>query len=551
MNKKKELIFLVVILLIAFCLRFFQLGSNPASLYWDEAAIGLDAYSIATTGKDMNNQFFLQPVLGSYGDFKAPVLIWLVTPFVRVLGMTALAIRLPVALFSVLSVYLAYRLLKELLTFDDRLARRYKFMPLLLALIMAISPWTVHFGRIGFESSLSVAFLLLALLFFLKALKNKGHYFLLSALFASVAVYSYYSLRFILPLFYLALMIIFFKEIKKNQLWRQLILALCLFVVAMIPILSSPYYARSQEYRFNNDNLVHHQKVIEESSQYLERYGSNLYSRVVYHRYLFVVRDFLSNMAAHFSNDFLFFKGDANLRQHSGYFGEFLLVSLPFYYLGLFLFFKNYKSKLSAFLLVFMLLSPIPAAMVYEVPHASRAIYLFVPFSILIAWGINEFILFGKKIAIFVTAALLLMNAGFYYSDYFIEYPKRSSEAWLYSYNQVALYLKEHYQEFSKVEISERYWLPRIFVYYQFPQLLDQTRELKNALLNNPVNSFGLADPFAYLLDPNDPSKKQAKFIYYQDEIPAGFYAVQNFDFLNGDKSLILVVKDGQKSTDL
>ncbi len=548
MNKKKEIIFLIIILAIAFFLRFFQLGSNPAALYWDEAAIALDAYSIATTGKDMNNQFFMQPVLGSYGDFKAPVLIWLAVPSVYLFGMTPFAIRLPVALFSILSIYLAYLLLKELLTFDGQLAKRYKFMPLLLALIMAISPWTVHFGRIGFESSLSVAFLLLALLFFLKALKNKGHYFLLSAFFASIAVYSYYSLRIVLPLFYLALVIIFFKEIKKNHLWRKLILALCLFAVTMIPILSSPYYARSQDYRLNNDNLIHHQKVIEESSKYLERYNSNLYSRVVYHRYVFVVRDFLSNMAAHFSNDFLFFKGDNNLRQHSGYFGEFLLVSLPFYYLGLFLLFKNYKSKLSAFLVVFMVLSPIPAAMVYEVPHASRAIYLFVPFSILIAWGINQFILFGKKIAIFITAGLFLINAIFYYSDYFIEYSKRSSEAWLYSYNQVAIYIKEHYQEFSKIEIDERYWLPRIFVYYQFPQLLDQTRELKNALLNNPINSFGLADPFAYLLDQNDLGKKQAKFIYYKDEIPTGFYAVKNFDFLNGEKSLVLVVKDGQKS---
>ena len=57
-------------------------------------------------------------------------------------------------------------LLKEILSFNDTLAKRYKLMPILTALILSISPWTVHFGRIAFESSLSVAFLLLALLFF-------------------------------------------------------------------------------------------------------------------------------------------------------------------------------------------------------------------------------------------------------------------------------------------------------------------------------------------------------------------------------------------------
>lgn len=541
MNKKKEFVFLIAILLIAYFLRFFQLGNNPASLYWDEAAIGLDAYSISHTGLDMNGKTWMQPVLGSYGDFKAPVLIWLASVSVYFFGMNPWAIRLPVAIFSVLTVYLTYLLIRELLDCSDELARRYRLMPILTALIVAISPWSVHFGRIAFESSLSVAFLLLALLFFIKALKNKPIYFPLSTILASLAVYSYYSLRIVIPLFCLALIVLFFKEIKQKKIW--VIGSMLLFVLAMVPILRSPYYARSQDYRLNNNNLIHHNQVIAESSQYLEKYDSNLYSRLVYHRYVLLTRDFLINMSSHFSSDFLFFSGDLNLRQHSGYLGEFLLVSLPFYYLGLFLLFKNLKNKISIFLLVFMVLSPIPAAMVYEVPHASRAIYLFIPFAALIALGINEFILNSKKIAVAILLLGFSINAMFFYSDYFIDYKERSSEAWLYSYNNVASYIREHYQEFSKIEIDERYWLPRIFVYYQLPELLDQTRDLKNAFLNSPVNSFGLPDPFDYLLDSKVKNKKQAKFIYYQSEIPDGFQVVQNFDFLNGDRSLILVTK--------
>lgn len=541
MNKKKEILFLIIIFSIAIFLRFFKLGLNPASIYWDEAAIGLDAYSISQTGKDMNNMDWFQPVLGSYGDFKAPVLIWLASLSVNFFGMNAFAIRLPVALFSLLSIYLSYLLVREILSFNDTLARRYKLMPILTAFIMSISPWTVHFGRIAFESSLSVAFLLLSLIFFIKAIKDKPILFLLSTFFASLAVYSYYSLRVIVPLFCTALIIIFFKEIGRKKLWKVTFLSIFLFLISLLPIIKSQYYARSQDYRLNNNNLIRHQKIIAESSQYLETYGSNIYSKLVYHRYLLVGRDFLINMATHFEAGFLFLNGDSNLRQHSGYFGEFLLVSLPFYYLGLFLLFKNVKSKTALFLIVFMALSPIPAAMVYEVPHASRAIYLFVPFSILIAWGLNEFILFGKKIAIALIILAFSINAIFYYSDYFIDYPKRSSAAWLHSYNEVSAYLRDHYQEFGSVDIDERYWFPRIFVYYQFPELLDETRELKNALLNSPVNSFGLADPFAYLLDKNVP--KKAKFIYYESEIPEGFVKEKEFNFLNGDKSLILVTK--------
>ncbi len=543
MTKKTEGLLLLVILLLASFLRFWQLRNNPISLYWDEAAIGLDAYSISQTGKDMNNQHWLAPVLGSYGDFKAPVLIWLSSLSVRVFGLNAFAIRLPVTIFSILSVYLIYMLVRELLLLEPRL-KRYRFMPLLTALMLAISPWSVHFGRIGLESSLSVAFLLLALIFFLRAVRTQAWYFLVSTVFASISVYSYYSLRLIVPLLCASLIVIFWHKIKNRKLW--LAAAMLFFVLSMIPMLRSPYYARSQDYRLNNNNLIHHRQAIEESSAYLEKYNSSLLARLVYHRYVFVTRDFLVNMSSHFSVDFLFLRGDSNLRQHSGYLGELFLVTAPFFYLGALLLVLNWRSKLSWFLLALMLLSPIPAAMVYEVPHASRAIYLLLPFSILIAWGLNEFYLRAGKILLLIVIGIFALNAIFYYSDYFIDYKSRSSAAWLYSYNQVAIYLRDHYQEFSKIEIDERYWLPRIFVYYQFPELLESTRELKNAFLNSPVNSFGLPDPFAYLLDDKDVGKKLAKFIYYEEKIPEGYEKIEEFNFLDGEPSLILVVKEGQ-----
>lgn len=54
MNKK----LLIVILLLAIVLRFYKLASFPVSLYWDEAAIGYDAFSIAKTGHDQYGKKF-------------------------------------------------------------------------------------------------------------------------------------------------------------------------------------------------------------------------------------------------------------------------------------------------------------------------------------------------------------------------------------------------------------------------------------------------------------------------------------------------------------
>lgn len=545
MKKIKNSIFLIIVFLIAVFLRFYKLGEIPVSMYWDEVAIALDAYSFNETGKDMNNMNFWQPVFGSYGDFKAPVYILIATLFVRFLGMNAFAIRLPIALFSLGTLILSYFLVKEVLSFDKKLAKKYKLLANLTFLILAISPWPVHFARIGLESSLSVFFLVAALLLFLKGIKGKSVNIFLSVIPAIIAVYSYYSLRLVVPLFVFFLLIIFFKKIWPKKIFVT-ILTIVVFLVSMIPIIKSPYYQRSQDYRLNNNNLIHHRQVIEESSQYLEKYDSTLWSRIVYHRYLLLTRDFLKNYSSHFSLDFLFFSGDNNLRQHSGYFGEFFVVLLPVYLLGLFLVFKNIKSKISAFLLIFLALAPIPAAMVYEIPHASRAVYLFIPFSIIIAWGLNELYLLKNKMITIILCLAIIVNASLFYLDYFNDYVSRSSKSWLYQYHQVAQHIKDNYQEYRTIEIDSRYWFPEIFIYYQFPELIIENQELKNAFLNSPVNSFGLADPFDYLLDEDDFTKKEAKFIFHEDEIPEGFYHVQDIDLLNGEESLKLVVRNGR-----
>ena len=43
---------LILIFSVGFILRFWQLGVNPASLDWDEASLGYNAYSLLKTAKD-------------------------------------------------------------------------------------------------------------------------------------------------------------------------------------------------------------------------------------------------------------------------------------------------------------------------------------------------------------------------------------------------------------------------------------------------------------------------------------------------------------------
>ena len=104
---------LILILLLAGILRLWQLSDYPAGFNADEAALGYNAYSLLTTGRDEHGAPW--PVnLESFGDFKPAGYAYLLIPFIKTLGLTEFAVRLPSALFGILAVLFTYLLVKEL-----------------------------------------------------------------------------------------------------------------------------------------------------------------------------------------------------------------------------------------------------------------------------------------------------------------------------------------------------------------------------------------------------------------------------------------------------
>ena len=79
----KHKIFLIIVLTIAFLIRFINLNSTPA-LNPDEAALGYNAYSLIETGKDEHGTSW--PLhFKSFGDFKPGGYVYLAIPFVKIL----------------------------------------------------------------------------------------------------------------------------------------------------------------------------------------------------------------------------------------------------------------------------------------------------------------------------------------------------------------------------------------------------------------------------------------------------------------------------------
>ncbi|MBI5763986.1 MAG: glycosyltransferase family 39 protein [Planctomycetes bacterium] len=211
---------IAIILFAAALLRLPALDSAPPPLNQDEASRLYDAWSLFDTGKDRTSRtwpFFLE----SYGegDFTAALTTYLTIPFVAILGPTTLAVRLPDALLSVVTVALVWDWLRR--AHSERLA-------LMAALFLALDPWHVLVTRTGWEFGY-VPFFLTAGLYAAEragllpgAAKWRGstRWAVVSATMLAFCAWAYPSTRMVVPLLCVALVICnwcFYKELWINS----------------------------------------------------------------------------------------------------------------------------------------------------------------------------------------------------------------------------------------------------------------------------------------------------------------------------------------------
>ena len=167
------MLLLCAILLLALFLRFYQITTNPPGLYIDEVSIGLNAYDILTTGKDQYGTPY-PLAFQSFGDYKMPVYIYLVSGSIALFGKTELAIRFPSAFFGTLTVLAIFLLMRELLQVDKKLKPFALPAALGSALLFAILPWHLQFSRGGFEVCVALCFYLFGLFFGIRYWKTRA-----------------------------------------------------------------------------------------------------------------------------------------------------------------------------------------------------------------------------------------------------------------------------------------------------------------------------------------------------------------------------------------
>jgi len=168
MNRRNKLL-LGLILIIFLVTRLVNITKNPPSLYWDEASIGYNAYSVLETGKDEWGEF-LPLHFRAFGEFKLPVYIYSVVLTTKIFGVGELAIRLPAVIYTFGSLILVC-LLAEYLFKDDLIS-------LFSVFILSVTPWLFILSRVGYEATAGLFFYLLTIYLLERWICRFGFYFI-------------------------------------------------------------------------------------------------------------------------------------------------------------------------------------------------------------------------------------------------------------------------------------------------------------------------------------------------------------------------------------
>ncbi len=461
---KNNKLFLIIIFLISFFLRFYKIGEYP-TLLWDEAAIGYNAYSIIETGKDEYGQT-LPIIFKSFGDYKPGFYIYLAIPFIKILGLTTTVTRLPSVILGSFLPILIYLLIKEINSKAHKTA-------IISAIITAFNPYSIHFSRGAWETNILTFELVLASYLFFKYINRaKNKYLLWSSVVFGLTLFTYQagkmiSLFLIIVLFLTNLKIINKKNIK--HLFLNFVLPLLIFC---IPIIYGLFFSNNAN-RLGVVSLFSYPRSVAETQTIISE--SNQLDYNIFHNHiLFFKRNVLLRYFNHFSPNFLAFEGDWQNPRHSApYIGVILYPSLIFLIIGLLFALSRHKiDKINVFFLLWLLIAPIPAALTRDTIQAVRSMSFSIPLIYFISLGVYFITDKYKNILLNCFIFGVYLISFIYYGDLYLNHMiKKNPDEWLYGYRQSINYLIQNQSKFNNIIMSDFYGQAYVFYlfYSQYP----------------------------------------------------------------------------------
>lgn len=453
---------LILIIIIGSFLRLYKLTTVAPSLFGDELDVGYHAYSILKTGRDYHGNFM--PLhFESLAEWRTPIYLYSSVPTVALFGISALGVRLPAAIFGILTIYLIYLLSNKLFE-NERIG-------LISAFLLAISPWHIQYSRAAFEVTQMLFFYLLGLYLFLYSIEKKK-FLWISVLMFMLMPWVYSTAKFFVPFLLIFLFILYNKEILSFS-YNQKLKTILTGLIFGLPLVYVTFFGGAAQ-RFSYVSVFSDPTIESEvgAARQQRAYfrgenglglNPNLLDRVYYNKYVFWGRTIINNYYQSFSTDFLFIKGDPNLRHSIEWMGQLYKADFILLVFGLVVLFNLKNKKIKQLILFLLIFSSIPASITRDGGnHATRLILNIVPLILILSLGF-KYILEKNKLIFVFYFCLLLLGFVFYQNRFWTHNPWYSERWWHYGFEDSIDEIMNIEKDFNKVVISTQGEPPWIF----------------------------------------------------------------------------------------
>ncbi len=428
----------IAITLIATFLRLYRLDTIPPGINRDEASIGITASSIMTTGKDEYGRK-LPLSFESFGDWKLPLYIYTTIPFVKVFGLTELAVRLPSAIAGIASVVAVY-FLANLLFGSQTLA-------LISALSLAISPWHMHISRVESEAIVAILLSITGSLCFVLAMRDRSlRHLTLSGVLLALTYYTYHGNHISTSLLVLGLFVIYWKDIIRIPRWWIAVVTGLFITGAILTITFSADHTKISGISIFGDPTVVHAQI--ELPRLSHDNPNSIIAKLIHNRLTYAIVTISQNYLRSYGPEFFFIKGGGNRAHNIQGYGNLHGIEALLLILGVIWLMNSVlshthgeKQKESKLIIWWLLLGGVASAITKDAPHSNRMLMVVPALAITVGAGAQLFIRSSSRIFKYTAIAILIVSyvagMGYYLDRYFVHFPKYEAVNWGYAYKKL------------------------------------------------------------------------------------------------------------------
>lgn len=351
-----------------------------------------------------------------------------------------------------------------------------KTVAILSAALLAIAPWHVQFSRMAAEANVGLFFLVAGVTLFLFGMHKKIWLMPLSIICLGLSAYSYRSFEVTAPIMGVVLAVIYGKQLfllrKMIPILLSGILVMCIGASMVQDTFSDTTNIRikgTSVFDSSETNIMYFQNSLERL--YDSSVHRDLFSSLFHNNRLLPVGIIAKGYLVHFSPTFLFF--DYDQKQHyTPSVGLLYLWMLVFMPVGAYYLIRNISKTSSTIIFAWLLISPIPASVTRDIPHAIRVLPMLIPLVIMTAAGMYAvYEKLGSHSALKYTFAFVMFlcgvfSAAHYFHQYDVHLPYERSKDWVYGRQQLVEYVEEHKDKYKNIVISTSLEWPHIFFLY-------------------------------------------------------------------------------------